>query len=73
MLGKLPEAQRVLVEGYYYRRDEIEALAEHSGRTVAATYKLLQRVRAAASKVRRESFQTGTVGLDETRFPFQRI
>jgi RNA polymerase sigma-70 factor (ECF subfamily) len=44
-LGQLPERQRVLVEGYYYRRDEIEALAAHSGRTVAATYKMLQRVR----------------------------
>jgi RNA polymerase sigma-70 factor (ECF subfamily) len=44
-LSKLPEKQRLLVEGYYYRRDEIEALAEHSGRTVAATYKMLQRVR----------------------------
>jgi len=44
-LGKLPEKQRSLVEGYYYRRDDIEALAEHSGSTVAATYKMLQRVR----------------------------
>jgi len=44
-LGKLPEPQRLLVEGYYYRRDGVEALAEHSGRTVAATYKMLQRIR----------------------------
>jgi len=44
-LGKLPERQRLLVEGYYYRRDAIEALANHSGRSVAATYKMLQRVR----------------------------
>lgn len=44
-LGKLPEGQRLLVEGYYYRRDPIEVLAQHSGRTVAATYKMLQRVR----------------------------
>jgi RNA polymerase sigma-70 factor (ECF subfamily) len=46
-LGKLPEEQRTIVEGYYYRRDDIEKLAEHSGRTVAATYKTLQRIRAA--------------------------
>lgn len=46
-LGKLPEEQRSLVEGYYYRRDGIEKLAESSGRTVAATYKTLQRVRQA--------------------------
>ena len=46
-LGKLPEEQRLLVEGYYYRREAIEKLAEDSGRTVAATYKTLQRVRQA--------------------------
>jgi RNA polymerase sigma-70 factor (ECF subfamily) len=44
-LGKLPERQRSLVEGYYYRRDCIERLAEASNRSVAATYKMLQRVR----------------------------
>lgn len=44
-LRKLPEEQRSLVEGYYYRRDSIEKLAEASSRTVAATYKTLQRVR----------------------------
>jgi RNA polymerase sigma-70 factor (ECF subfamily) len=46
-LNKLPEEQRSLVEGYYYRRDSIEKLAETSSRTVAATYKMLQRVRQA--------------------------
>jgi RNA polymerase sigma-70 factor (ECF subfamily) len=46
-LRKLPEEQRALVEGYYYRRDGIEKLAENSSRTVAATYKMLQRVRLA--------------------------
>ena len=46
-LRKLPEEQRSLVEGYYYRRDGIEKLAENSSRTVAATYKTLQRVRLA--------------------------
>lgn len=44
-LNKLPEDQRSLVEGYYYRRERIEKLAEDSNRTVAATYKILQRVR----------------------------
>jgi len=44
-LNKLPEGQRSIVEGYYYRRDRIEKVAEHSGRTVAATYKTLQRIR----------------------------
>lgn len=42
---KLPTEQRALVEGYYFRRDTIEKLAADSTRTVAATYKTLQRVR----------------------------
>ena len=46
-LNKLPDEQRLVVEGYYHRRDGIEKLAENSGRTVAATYKTLQRVRQA--------------------------
>lgn len=44
-LAQLPEEQRLLVEGYYYRRTTIEQLAEESGRTVASTYKAMQRVR----------------------------
>ncbi len=44
-LRKLPEGQRSLVEGYYYERVGIEALAERSGRSAAATYKMLQRIR----------------------------
>jgi RNA polymerase sigma-70 factor (ECF subfamily) len=46
-LSKLPKQQRSIIEGYYYRRDGIEKVAEHSGRTVAATYKTLQRIREA--------------------------
>jgi RNA polymerase sigma-70 factor (ECF subfamily) len=46
-LNKLPDEQQSIVEGYYYRRDGIEKLAEVSGRTIAATYKTLQRIRAA--------------------------
>lgn len=46
-LGKLPEEQKELVDGYYHRRDNVEILAEKSHRTVAATYKTLQRVRHA--------------------------
>ena len=44
-LSKLPDEQRSIVEGYYYRRDDIEKLAEKSGRTVAGIYKTLQRIR----------------------------
>ena len=46
-VNKLSEEQRSLVEGYYFRRDTIEKLAVGSSRTVAATYKTLQRVRQA--------------------------
>lgn len=46
-LTKLPAEQRLLVESYYYRRDSVEKLAEKTGRTVAAAYKTLQRVRHA--------------------------
>jgi RNA polymerase sigma-70 factor (ECF subfamily) len=46
-MQKLPEDQRSLVEGYYYRRSGIEKLASESGRTVAGTYKALQRIRHA--------------------------
>ncbi len=44
-LGKLHEEQLSLIEGYYYRHDGIEKLATISGRTVAAIYKSLQRLR----------------------------
>ena len=49
-IGKLPEDQRALIEGYYYRRAGIEALAAASDRTVEATYKMLQRVRHALQR-----------------------
>jgi RNA polymerase sigma-70 factor (ECF subfamily) len=44
-LTQLPDEQRSLVEGYYFRRDGVEALATETGRSVAATYKMLQRIR----------------------------
>lgn len=44
-LRELPAAQRTLVEAYYYDRTDVESLAERSGRSVAATYKMLQRTR----------------------------
>lgn len=46
-LGKLPELQRSLIEGYYYERSSIETLARRFGRSEAATYKMLQRIRQA--------------------------
>jgi RNA polymerase sigma-70 factor (ECF subfamily) len=44
-LSHLPDEQRSLVEGYYYRREDIAELARQSGRTVASSYKALQRIR----------------------------
>jgi RNA polymerase sigma-70 factor (ECF subfamily) len=44
-LGKLPPEQRSLIEAYYYERKEIDSLAGRHGRTAAAIYKTLQRVR----------------------------
>jgi len=44
-LDKLPPGQRSLVQAYYYERTDIESLAGRSGRTSAATYKMLQRIR----------------------------
>ena len=49
-LDKLPGEERALIEGYYYRRAGIDALAGESNRTVEATYKLLQRVRHALKR-----------------------
>jgi RNA polymerase sigma-70 factor, ECF subfamily len=46
-LGKLPEEQRGLVVGYYSDRTAIGTLAQRSGRSEAATYKMLQRIRRA--------------------------
>jgi RNA polymerase sigma-70 factor (ECF subfamily) len=45
--GKLPPAQRLLVDGYYARRAGVERLAAESGRSVDAVYKALQRIRHA--------------------------
>jgi RNA polymerase sigma-70 factor (ECF subfamily) len=44
-VGKLPPAQRSLVEGYYSRRVGVDRLSEESGRSVDAVYKALQRIR----------------------------
>lgn len=49
-LAGLPGDQRALVEGYYYRREEVAQLAGQSGRTVPATYKSLQRIRQALQR-----------------------
>lgn len=45
-LGELPHGQRSLIKSYYYERTDIDSLAKQSGRTTAATYKMLQRIRS---------------------------
>lgn len=44
---QLPPDQRRLLQGYYYERTEIGALADRAGKSPAATYKSLQRIRHA--------------------------
>ena len=45
-LGKLPPHQRRIVDSYYFHRKSVESIAAESQRSVAAVYKLLQRIRA---------------------------
>jgi len=44
-LGKLPPKQRSLVDAYYHERTDVKSLAGRTGRTAAAIYKMLQRIR----------------------------
>ena len=44
-LTQLPENHRRLIEGYYFRREGVAFLAKETGRSVASSYKLLQRIR----------------------------
>ena len=45
-LGKLPEKQRRLIQGYYHEGRSPQWLSEQEGRTVEAIYKAIQRIRA---------------------------
>lgn len=44
-MAKLPESERAVLEGYYYRRTAVEALAGALGQSAEVTYKMLQRIR----------------------------
>lgn len=46
-IDKLPERHRVVLKGYYHQRLDMDTLAKTAKCSVAATYKLLQRVRHA--------------------------
>lgn len=62
-LFQLPEGHRAIVEGYYFRRTSIEELAERSGRTVAATYKMLHRIRRSLQSCIENAMQTEGVAI----------
>jgi RNA polymerase sigma-70 factor (ECF subfamily) len=44
-LERLSPSQQSIVRAYYYDRNRIETVAQQTGKSVAATYKMLQRVR----------------------------
>ena len=44
-LQKLPEEQRSLVDGYYFRQLDVATVSDQAERTVDAVYKALQRIR----------------------------
>ena len=59
-LGKLPEKQRRLIQGYYHEGRSPQWLSEKEGRTIEAIYKAIQRIRAdlqvcIESQMRKES------------------
>lgn len=62
-LGKLAPDQRSLVEGYYYHRKPVEELADDSGRTVASTYKALQRIRQSLQACIERSVDAESLGV----------
>lgn len=45
-LGKLPEKQRRIIQGYYHDGRSPQWLSEKEGRTIEAIYKAIQRIRA---------------------------
>lgn len=59
-LARLPEDQRLLVEGYYYRREEVSLLAGQSGRSITGTYKALQRIRQALQTCMERTSEPGS-------------
>ena len=58
-LQKLPAEQREIIEAYYWKRTGVEGIADLTGRTVAAIYKLLQRSRVLLRDCIQQAAQTG--------------
>jgi RNA polymerase sigma-70 factor (ECF subfamily) len=60
-LQRLPEEQRRLVDGYYFRDRSVETLAREHRRTVEAIYKALQRIRSTLRQcIERKVAEAGT-------------
>ncbi len=59
-LEKLPEKQRVLVDGYYFKQSSVETVAQQARRTVDAVYKALQRIRLQLRECMERSLQEET-------------
>lgn len=49
-LERLAPSQKLLVRAYYYDRARIDTVAQQSGRSIEATYKMLQRIRSALQR-----------------------
>ena len=58
-LQKLPAEQREIIEAYYWQRSGVEEIAAMTGRSVAAIYKLLQRIRALLRECIQQAALTG--------------
>ncbi len=56
-MDKLPEDQRDIIDGYYFRKAGIEMISRESSRSVDAIYKALQRIRRALRECIENTFQ----------------
>ncbi len=56
-MDKLPEDQRAIIEGYYFRKASTELISRESSRSVDAIYKALQRIRRALRECIENAFQ----------------
>ncbi len=59
-MDKLPEDQRDIIDGYYFRKAGIEMISRESSRSVDAIYKALQRIRRALRECIENAFQRET-------------
>jgi RNA polymerase sigma-70 factor (ECF subfamily) len=60
-LGKLAKSQHGVLVGYYIEREGVETIAAREGKTVAAIYKLLQRIRQTLLKCVERGLKAETI------------